>query len=56
MTIFERLNPSIQTQVVALVDGLLVIKKKKTNMFGVRASIEKIYEHWLLGNYLYFRS
>jgi len=56
MTIFERLKPSIQTQVVASIDGLLVKEKKKTKMFGVRAFIEKIHEQWLLGKYLYFRS
>jgi hypothetical protein len=54
MTIFERLNPSIQAQVVASVDGLLV-EEKKTNMFGVGAFIEKNHEHWLLGDYLYFK-
>jgi hypothetical protein len=48
MTIFEKLNPSIQAQVVASIDGL-IIKEKMTNMFGVEASMEKIHEHWLLG-------
>lgn len=50
MTILEMLNPSIQAQVVALVDGLLV-QEKKTNMFGVGAFMEKNHEHWLPRNY-----
>jgi hypothetical protein len=34
--------------VVALVDGFFV-QEKKTNVFGVGASMEKNYEHWLHG-------
>jgi hypothetical protein len=42
MTIFERLNPSIQTQVVVLDDGIrLPIEEDDTNMFGVGASMEE---------------
>jgi hypothetical protein len=32
MTIFERLNPFIQEQVVASIDGLFVEEKKLTSM------------------------
>ncbi len=39
MITFERLNPSIQTQVVVSIDGLLV-EEDETNMFGVGASME----------------
>jgi hypothetical protein len=39
-TIFERLNPFIQTQMVTSVDEFLV-EEEKTNMFGVGASMEK---------------
>jgi len=40
MIVFERLNLYIQAQVVALVDGL-PIEEDETNMFGVRAFVEK---------------
>jgi hypothetical protein len=55
ITIFERLNPSIQVEVVASIDGLLIEEEEKTNMFGVEASMEKnIHGHWLLGKCLCF--
>jgi hypothetical protein len=38
MTIFERLNPSIQAHVVVSVDGFLV-EKDETNMFVVGESM-----------------
>jgi hypothetical protein len=38
VTIFEKLNPSIQTQVVALDNGLLV-QEIETSMFGVGAFV-----------------
>jgi hypothetical protein len=40
MIVFERLNPYIQAQVVALVDGL-PLQEVETNMFGVGAFVEK---------------
>jgi len=40
MTVFERSNPYIQAQVVALVDGL-PLQEVETNMFGVGAFMEK---------------
>jgi hypothetical protein len=43
ITIFERLNPSIQVEVVASIDGLLIEEEEKTNMFGVEASMERIF-------------
>ncbi len=39
MTIFERLKPSIQVEVVVSIDGLPI--KDKTNMFGVGAPMEE---------------
>jgi hypothetical protein len=41
MTIFERLNLSIQVKVVASINGLLVEEEEETNMFGVGASMEE---------------
>jgi hypothetical protein len=40
MTVFERSNPYIQAQVVALVDGL-PLQEVETNMLGVGAFMEK---------------
>jgi predicted regulator of Ras-like GTPase activity (Roadblock/LC7/MglB family) len=40
MIVFERFNPSIQAEVVVSIDGLLVEKEKKFNMFGVGATME----------------
>jgi len=39
MTIFERLKPSIQAEVVVSIDELPI--EKKTNMFGVGACVEE---------------
>ncbi len=41
MTIFERLNPSIQAKVVASIDGLPIEEEEKTIMFGVEAYVEE---------------
>jgi hypothetical protein len=41
MTIFERLNLSIQVEVIASINGLLVEEEEETNMFGVGASMEE---------------
>jgi hypothetical protein len=54
MTIFERLNLSIQAKLVVLIDGLFVEKEEKTNMFGVGASVKESSQQWLLGNYFCF--
>jgi hypothetical protein len=55
MTIFERLNPSIQARVVALVDGFLV-EEDETNMFGVGASMEKYSWALVIGELFLFQS
>jgi hypothetical protein len=55
MTIFERLNPSIQAHVVASVDRFLV-ETDETNIFGVGASMEKYSWALVIGELFLFQS
>jgi len=55
MTIFERLNPSIQAKVVASIDGLPIQETKKIQHVFVGAFMKNPHGHYLLGNYLCFR-
>jgi hypothetical protein len=54
MTIFERLNPSIQAHVVASIDGFLV-EEDETNMFVVGASMEKYSWALVIGELFLFQ-
>jgi hypothetical protein len=53
MTIFERLKPSIQVEVVVSIDGLPI--KEETNMFGVGAPVEESSQTLVIGELFLFQ-
>jgi hypothetical protein len=55
MTHFEKLNPSIQVEVVASIDGLPIEEEKETNMFVVGAFVKESLHALVIGELSLFR-